>query len=434
MLHAVACCFILLTTLGNKVGIKMQQLSARAIAAIKAPGRYRVDENLSVFAQEKNGRIYTSFVLRYQTDGKRVQRSLGSTSKITLREARDKAEQLMKTLTADQVVPAEQLVKEKRAVAESARRADNAKRTFREVAEEYIVRVKIPAWKNPYESAQDWRGRLERYAYPVLGDMPIDEIRRGDVVDALQPTWISKHDTTKRVRYYIQNVFDYALDRDYTEIANPATARITKSLPEWTGKVTHQASLHYEDAPSVYKALAENNNQSSLALQALMLTAQRQIDVRRMRWDQINFDSSVWNALIAKKSRKHSNFTLEVPLPEQLLDTLQRLRLAFDNYDIKPTYVFESRGSTSYISEAAMRKTLSGLGCVERVTDAPITMHGMRTTFKEWSRFARTDADEISELQLSHFKETDTRTAYARTTLLNRRAELMQEYADYLAA
>ena len=71
--------------LGNKVGNKMQQLSARAIAAIKAPDRYRVDENLSVFAHEKNGKIYTSFVLRYQTDGKRVQRSLGSTSKITLK-------------------------------------------------------------------------------------------------------------------------------------------------------------------------------------------------------------------------------------------------------------------------------------------------------------------------------------------------------------
>lgn len=398
------------------------------------PGMYRIGTNLYLKVQVVKGATYKNFVLRYTANGQRTDRSLGSTKKLTLVDARTKADDLMKTLTADQVVPAEQLVKEKRAVAESARRADNAKRTFREVAEEFIVRVKIPAWKNPYESAQDWRGRLERYAYPVLGDMPIDEIRRSDVVDALQPTWISLHDTTKRVRYYIQNVFDYALDRDYTEIANPATARITKSLPEWTGKVKHQASLHYEDAPSVYKALLENNNQSSLALQALMLTAQRQIDVRRMRWDQINFDSSVWHALIAKKSRKHSNFTLEVPLPEQLLDTLQRLRLAFDNYDIKPTYVLESRGATPYISEAAMRKTLSGLGCVERVTDEPITMHGMRTTFKEWSRFARTDADEISELQLSHFKETDTRTAYARTTLLARRAELMQEYADYLAA
>jgi hypothetical protein len=80
---------------GNKVGNKMQQLSARAIVAIKTPGRYRVDENLSVLAQEKAGKIYTSFVLRYQIDGKRVQRSLGSTSKISLRDAREKADQLI---------------------------------------------------------------------------------------------------------------------------------------------------------------------------------------------------------------------------------------------------------------------------------------------------------------------------------------------------
>lgn len=412
----------------------MQQLSARQVNAISKPGRYRVGDNLCVKAQIVSGRLYKKYLLRYRVAGKTAERSLGSTSKITLKEARDKAEQLMKTLTADQVVPAEQLVKEKRAVADSARRADNAKLTFREVAEEFIVRVKIPAWKNPYESAQDWRGRLERYAYPVLGDMPIDEIRRSDVVDALQPTWISLHDTTKRVRYYIQNVFDYALDRDYTEIANPATARITKSLPEWTGNVKHQPSLHYEDARSFYQALLQNNNQSSVALQVIMLTAQRQIDVRKMKWDQIDFDCAVWNAVIAKKSRKHSTFLLEVPLPTQLLDTLLRLRQAFDNYETKPTYVFESRGAKQHISETALRKTLKSLGYAERGTDLPITMHGMRTTFKEWSRAVRTDADEISELQLSHFQETDTRTAYARTTLLDRRAELMQQYADYLAA
>ena len=395
---------------------------------------HRVSDNLYVKAEEKNGKIYKSFRLRYMVDGKRTDRSLGSTSKITLREARAKADDLMKGLTSDQVVPAEQLVREKRAVVDSARRADNAKLTFREVAEEFIVRVKIPAWKNPYESAQDWRGRLERYAYPVLGDMPIDEIRRSDVVDALQPTWISLHDTTKRVRYYIQNVFDYALDRDYTESANPATARITKSLPEWTGNVAHQPSLHFEEAPSVYQALSEQNNLSSVALQAIMLTAQRQIDVRKMRWDQIDFNCAVWHAVIAKKSRKHSTFVLEVPLPTQLLDALLRLRQAFDNYDVKPTYVFESRSAKEFISEAALRKTLKGLGRVERGTKLPITMHGMRTTFKEWSRAARADADEISELQLSHIKETDTRTAYARTTLLERRAELMQQYADYLSA
>jgi len=396
---------------------------------------HRVSDNLYVKAEEKNGKIYKSFRLRYMVDGKRTDRSLGSTKKLTLADARAKADDLMEAMTTDQVVPAEQLVKEKRAVADSARRADNAKMTFREVAEEYIVRVKIPAWKNPYESAQDWRGRLERYAYPVLGDMPIDEIRRRDVVDALQPTWISLHDTSKRVRYYIQNVFDYALDREYTEIANPATARITKSLPEWTGNVKHQPSLHYDDAPSAYQALLENNNQSSIALQVIMLTAQRQIDVRKMRWDQIDFDNAVWHAHIAKKSRKLSTFEMDIPLPTQLLETLKRVLQAYDNYETKPTYVFESRGAKKgYISETALRKTLKSLGRVERGTGDPITMHGMRSTFKEWSRVLPTDVEEISELQLTHIEETDTRSAYARDKLLEPRAVLMQQYADYLAA
>lgn len=420
--------------MGDKVGDKMKQLSARGIAAIRAPGRYRVDDNLSVWAQKKNGKIYSSYLLRYQVEGKRVEKSLGSTSKTTLHDARKKAKDLMEAMTTDQVVPAEQLVKEKRAVADSAWRAEKASLTFREVAEEYIVRVKMPGWKNPYDSAQDWRGRLDKYAYPTIGEMPIDEIRRSHISDVLHPIWLDMHETATRVRSYMQNVFDYALEREYSERANPATQSITKSLPEFTGRTKHLASLHREEAPAVYRALAERSEQSSVALQVIMLTAQRQMDVRKMRWDQIDFDNAVWRAHIAKKSRKQNKFEMDVPLPTQLLETLKRVLQAYDNYETKPTYVFASSSGRGFISEAAMRKELGRLGYTERGTDDPITMHGMRTTFKEWSRFVRADEDEVSELQLTHMEETDTRSAYARDTLLDRRAVLMQQYADYLAA
>lgn len=395
---------------------------------------YRLDTNLYLKVQVVKSATYKNYVLRYTADGKRTDRSLGSTKKLTLADARAKADDLMKAMTTDQVVPAEQLVKEKRAVTDSARRADNANLTFREVAEEYIVRVKIPGWKNPYESAQDWRGRLEKYAYPTIGDKPIDGIRRADVSDVLHPIWLQMNETACRVRLYMQSVFDYALEREYSDRANPASPSITKSLPEYTGKTKHLASLHREDAPAAYKALVERNAQSSIALQVIMLTAQRQIDVRRMKWEQIDFDNAVWHAQIAKKSRKQSTFEMDISLPTQLLETLKRVSQAYDNYATKPTYVFTSSGGRGFISEAAMRKELGRLGYTERGTDDPITMHGMRTTFKEWSRVARTDAEEISELQLTHTEETDTRSAYARDTLLDRRAELMQQYADYLSA
>ena len=135
LLHLDSYCPIKMGT----IWVQKRQLSARRVNAIEKPGRYRVGDNLCVKAQIVNGRLYTKYLLRYRVSGKTVERSLASTSKITLREARDKAEQLMKPLTANQIVPAEQLIKEKRAVAESARRADNATLTFREVAEEYIA-------------------------------------------------------------------------------------------------------------------------------------------------------------------------------------------------------------------------------------------------------------------------------------------------------
>lgn len=395
----------------------MRQLSARQVSGKLDPGMYRLDTNLYLKVQVVSGATYKNFVLRYTAEGKRTDRSLGSTEKLTSADARAKADDLMKAMTTDQVVPAEQLVKEKRAVAESARRADDAKLKFREVAEEYIVRVKIPGWKNPYESAQDWRGRLEKYAYPTIGDKPIDEIRRADVSDVLHPIWLKMNETACRVRLYMQSVFDYALERECSDRARPATPSITKSLPEYTGKIKHLASLHREDAPAVYKALVERNEQSSVALQFIMLTAQRQIDVRRMKWEQIDFANAVWHAQIAKKSRKQNTFEMDIPLPTQLLETLRRLSQAYDKYETKPTYVFISNGGRGFITEAAMRKELGRLNLTERGTHFPITMLGMRTTFKEWSREARSDAEKISELQLTHTEETDTRSAYAKDML-----------------
>jgi hypothetical protein len=169
------------TTLGDKVGDKMKQMSARAIAAIKAPGRYRVDENLSVWAQEKNGRVYCSYLLRYQVGGKRIERSLGSTTKITLKQARDKAQELMASMVAGEGVPAEQLQKEQQAKKASARRVVRAKKTFSDVADEFINQIKVPGWKNPLKSSQTWKNRLSTHAYSVIGNKPLADITKADM-------------------------------------------------------------------------------------------------------------------------------------------------------------------------------------------------------------------------------------------------------------
>lgn len=408
----------------------MQQLSARQVSAIKEPGRYRVSENLSVKAQSVNGKLYCKYLLRYRIDGKTVERSLGSTNKITLKQAREKSQQLMDNMVAGEGVPAEQLQKVKQEKKASAQRVSNARMLFADVADEYIKRIKVPGWKNPHKSAQTWRNRLNKHAGEVIGNKPLADITKSDVQQILLPIWLEKHETATRVRMYIEEIFEYAIDCDYVDSANPASPRIQRMLPKYTGTVQHVAALHHSQAPALYKQLQERNNDSARALQMVMMTAQRQIDVRNAQWADI--DGEVWRSPIAKLSSKQTEYRLDVPLPAQLNEIITSKKTALLNYAKMPRYVFSS-GADKFISEAALRKELKLHG-LEDSEGRPITMHGFRTTFKDWCRVTDAADDEISEIQLSHVSRSAVRSAYARDKLLPKRAELMQRYADFLAA
>lgn len=408
----------------------MQQLSARQVGAIRKPGRYRVSENLSVKAQKVGEKLYCKYLLRYQVDGKTVERSLGSTTKITLKQAREKAQELMASMVAGEGVPAEQLQKARQEKKASSRRATNAAMTFADVADEFISRVKVPGWKSPLKSSQTWKNRLVTHAYGVIGSKALADISKADIQQILSPIWLEKHETAMRVRMYIEEIFEYAIDCDYVDCANPASPRISRLLPKYTGTVQHQAALHHSQAPALYRQLQERNNESARALQMVMMTAQRQIDVRSARWS--DFDGDVWHAPIAKLSSKQTEYRLEIPLPAQLQDIITAKKTALFNYSDMPRYVFSS-GTNKHISEAAMRKELSLHGFEDHEGRA-ITMHGFRTTFKDWCRVTNAEDDEVSEIQLSHASRSQVRSAYARDKLLPRRAELMQRYADFLAA
>ena len=152
--------------------------------------------------------------------------------------------------------------------------------------------------------------------------------------------------------------------------------------------------------------------------------------MRSAQWS--DFDGNTWHTPIAKLSTKQTEYRLEVPLPAQLQEIITAKKTALFNYSDMPRYVF-SNGTDKYISEAAMRKELSLHG-FEDTDGRSITMHGFRTTFKDWCRVNEAADDEVSEIQLSHVSRSQVRSAYARDKLLPRRAELMQRYADFLAA
>tara|TARA_R110000782_G_scaffold225121_1_gene312068 strand:+ start:166 stop:1461 length:1296 start_codon:yes stop_codon:yes gene_type:complete len=417
-------------------GGKMQQITARQIASLKKSGRYRVTDNLSVQAKLKNNKIYATFVLRYQLDGKVIDKSLGSTAKLTLLQAKEKAEELMAGMTNNQVTPAEQLQKEKKKAKASQTKAANAGITFSELAAEYIEKIKAPAWKNLARSTQTWTHRLGNHAGHIIGNKPVGDITKDDIQNILLPLWLNKNETALRVRMYIFDILEYAADKDYTNNSNPASTRIYKLLPEFTGQVKHWPALHHDKAPGLFDELGARNNDSAKALQMIMLTAQRQIDVRTARWDQIDLDAQVWHAPIAKLTRKKSVYTLDVPLQDQLCTMLADKKAGFSNYSVMPDFVFPGGGAKGYISDVAVRKELHRFGLLDE-DNVLVSLHGMRTTFKDWHRVVegvREFDDELSEIQLSHVSRSDVRSAYARDVLLPRRAKLMQTYANFLCA
>ena len=414
----------------------MQQITARQIASLKKSGRYRVTDNLSVQAKLKNNKIYATFVLRYQLDGRVIDKSLGSTAKLTLLEAKEKAEDLMAGMVNNQVTPAEQLQKEKKKTKASQTKAANAGITFSELAAEYIEKIKAPAWKNPARSTQTWTHRLGNHAGHIIGNKPVGDITKDDIQNILLPLWLDKNETALRVRMYIFDILEYAADKDYTNNSNPAKTRIYKLLPEFTGQVKHWPALHHDKAPGLFDELGARHNDSAKALQMIMLTAQRQIDVRTARWDQIDLDGQVWHAPIAKLTRKKSVYTLDVPLQKQLCTMLADKKTGFSNYSVMPDFVFPGGGSKGYISDVAVRKELHRFGLLDE-DNVLVSLHGMRTTFKDWHRVVegvREFDDELSEIQLSHVSRSDVRSAYARDVLLPRRAKLMQTYANFLCA
>jgi len=129
-------------------------------------------------------------------------------------------------------------------------------------------------------STQTWTNRLENHAGHIIGNKPVSDITKDDIQNILLPLWLEKNETALRVRMYIFDILEYAADKDYTTNSNPASTRIYKLLPEFTGQVKHWPALHHDKAVAFFDELGARNNDSAKALQMIMLTAQREIDVR----------------------------------------------------------------------------------------------------------------------------------------------------------
>ena len=347
-----------------------------------------------------------SWVLRLTIDGDRTDIGLGGYPDVPLALARKKSQEL-RTVVAEGRDP------------RIERRQPNMP-TFHEAAEQY-VKDNAGRWKRA-KQADDWRGCLSIYAYPVFGSTRIDLISRADVLSVLQPVWTTKPALARKLRQRIRSVFAAAMAVGHIDL-NPAGEVIDAALPKTPAVKAHFRALPYQDVAAALRTIEASS--ASLAVRLcfrfVVLTAARSGEARGARWDEIDLDAATWTLPPErmKASREH-----RVPLADAALEVLRRAK-ALDNGS---GLVFPSRYRRGQeLSDMTLTKLLRDNGLAESAT-----VHGFRTSFKTWCMEATDTPWAVGESALAHTLGNSTEQAYARSDLFERRRQLMQQWAGYI--
>lgn len=386
-------------------------LTAQTLERLREPGRHSAGSGLYLQITPTGTR---SWLFRFQRRGRRHEMGFGPFPTVTLAAARQAALETKRLLHRGEDPLA-------------LRRAERAQvgavlsETFDTVAEAYIVEH-APGWKHSGKSAAQWRASLATYAKPHIGTKPVREVTTDHILDILRPIWATKSATATRVRGRIEVILDAARVRGLREGENPARWKGHLALmlpaPARVHKVKHHAALPARELPSVIKELSKRSGTSVLALQFVSLTACRASEALGATWDEIDLSQAIWTipAERIKAARPH-----RVPLSKQALAIV---REASTKRRDGAVLVFPGQRRGRPLSLTSLMKEL------HRCAESNATVHGLRSTFRDWCADRGEDRD-LAEVALAHAVGDSTERAYARSDLLERRRKMMQRWADF---
>ena len=404
------------------MGRKAEGLTALKVKNAKA-GRYGDGNGLYLLVRSAETRFW---VFRYTVEGRMREMGLGRAgaddAAVPLAKARTLAADLLKQVRAG-VDPLDQREADAKAAAAEAQRAAIRGTTFRTVAERYLD-AHEKSWRNPKHRMQ-WRNTLDTYAHSHFGELPVGEVRTEHVLAALEPIWRTKPETATRVRGRIESVLDYATARDWRAGENPARWRghLANLLParDKVAPVEHHAALPWGEIAAFLKGLGAQGGVSAKALRFLILTAARSGEVLGARWGEIDQGARIWTvpATRMKAGREH-----RVPISEAALVVLAEMR-KLRTVDSGEAFVFPGAQPGRPLSIMAMTMVL------RRMKRADLTVHGFRSTFRDWVGEATGTPREVAEAALAHNLADKTEAAYARGDLFTKRRRLMDDWAIY---
>jgi integrase len=355
-----------------------------------------------------------SWIFRYQLDGRVRDMGLGSAAIVGLADARDFAGQC-RALVAREIDPIEERLRKKRErLLEAASVA-----TLKECALQCFEQKKA-GWRNE-KHAKQWIGTLEQYAFPALGSSPVKNIQTAQILKVLEPIWTAKHETATRVRERLEMVLDWARARGLRDGENPARWRghLETLLPKpgIVRRVRHHPALPYVEIGAFIAALRKQEGLAARALELVIYTATRTSEALNAEWREFDLDRGIWTipAERIKAGKEH-----RIPLSGPVLALVRSLHESSTG-----KHIFPGWGRKKPLSNMAMIKVL------ERMGRRDITVHGFRSTFRDWAAEQTNYPREVAEMALAHAIENKVEAAYRRGDLFEKRSKLMAAWASY---
>jgi integrase len=386
----------------------MYRLTDRKVKTEKRPGLYADGGSLYMRVAEGGSK---QWVFRFVVNGRLRDMGMGSVHTLSLAEAREKAREARKLRLEGKDPIDERNAQRGAAVATSAKQI-----TFKECGEQYI-REHAKKWTNPKHGEQ-WKSTLETYVYPVLGKLPVGTIDTPLVLKVLKPLWERAPVTASRVRGRIEQILGWATVHHYRSGPNPAQWRghLQHALPALSqiAKIEHHAALPYTEISALMAKLPQNSSVVARCLEYIVLTAARMTEATDSTWDEIDLATATWTI---PGSRTKNGEEHRVPLSAAAVAVLRQMQAIRTS-----VYVFPGLRAGRPVGRNAVWELGKTLGT---------TVHGLRSTFRDWAAERTNFPRELAEKALAHIVGDETERAYQRGDLLEKRRKLMDAWAEF---
>jgi integrase len=390
---------------------RAKELTPAAVRKISEPGLHAVGGVAGLYLQvtQAGGKTW---VLRTMVGRKRRDIGLGGFGTVTLAQAREKAREYHEMIRAGR-----DPVAERQAAKQALIASQTASLTFDDAVAQYL-KNKRQEFKNP-KHIQQWENTLKQYASPVIGNLSVDQIELAHVVKVLEPIWNEKTETASRLRGRIEHVLNYATVRGYRKGDNPARWKgnldAVLAKPSKVKGGQHFKALPFAEMPQFMADLRQRKGLSARALEFTILTAARSGEVRGATWAEFDLENKLW---VIPAERMKAGKEHRVPLTDgavKLLESLPRM----DGTDL----VFPSSTNTK-LSDMSLTAVLRRMG-------RDVTVHGFRSTFRDWTAERTAYANEVIEKCLAHAIGDKVEAAYRRGDLLAKRRRLMADWEKF---